>query len=124
MPARGWPWFAAWALAGALVVFSLLSATSIGLFVLPFALAAVLLVALRARRPEMIGLVSGAGLVALLVAFLSRDYRPCPEGPITLRPGEPSFACGGFDPTPWLVAGLVVALGGAAAYAPARRRRS
>jgi len=91
--------FAAWVLAGALLVFSLLSAASIGLFVLPVAAIAVWL-ALRFGRtwPETLGIVSGVGAVCLLIALLSRDAMP------------------------WLVAGVALLTAGVVAYALARRR--
>jgi len=107
---RGWLWFAAWCVAGALFLFSFLAGFSIGLFVLPFAAGALLYVAWRAPHiSEGLGFVAGIGVTLLLVAFLSRDYRPCPEG--ALAPGRrsagTSIECGGFDPTPWLLAGVV-----------------
>lgn len=121
----GWKGFLAWALAGGLLLFSFLSGFSIGLFLLPLALVALWLVARRARAwPELFGAGAGFGAICLLVAFLSRDYNPCPEGPITLRPGETEFECGGTDPIPWLVAGLALVVVSALAYALARRSRS
>ena len=123
MPRRGWRWFGAWTLAGGLVVFAFLGALSIGIFVLPFAILAVWYVQRVAGwGPEVVGGISGAGVVSLLVAFLNRDYRPCPDGPITIEPGRASFECGGFAPTPWWIAGLVLTLGGIAAYALLRRQ--
>jgi len=99
MRREGWLVFAAWVLAGALLVFSLLSAASIGLFVLPVAAIAVWL-ALRFGRtwPETLGIVSGVGAVCLLIALLSRDAMP------------------------WLVAGVALLTAGVVAYALARRR--
>src|SRR5687767_6919079 len=105
--AVGWRWFAAWGLAGGLVFFALLTGLSIGFLVLPFAALAVWFVGRNASGwPEILGVVLGAAAVSLTVAAINRDYSPCPEGPITLPPGETSFSCGGFDPLPWLVAGL------------------
>ena len=120
----GWKGFLAWALAGGLLVFTFLSGFSIGLFVLPLAGVVLWLVARRATGwPETLGLGAGLGAVCLLVAFLSRDYNPCPEGPVTLAPGETSFECGGLDPIPWLVAGLTFVLVSVLTYAFARRSR-
>lgn len=125
MSARpGWGWFAAWAGAGALLAFSLVGAASVGLFVLPFALLSVWAIA-RGSPPARtaFGLVSGAGLVCLLVWALNRDHRPCPEsGVLTVPPGETSFECGGFDALPFLLAGIVLTLAGPALFAAARRR--
>lgn len=122
---QGWPWFLAWALAGGLLFFAVLSGFSIGLLVLPFALATVWLVERSGRSwPELLGAVAGVGLVLLVVAFLNRGSTPCPEsGELTVQPGQTSAACGGSDPIPWLVAGSVLLAVGAAAYALARARR-
>jgi hypothetical protein len=122
MRPAGWRWFCAWAVAGGLVFLSLLTGFSIGVFILPFAALAVWFVARTARAwPELFGVGTGAGAVCLLVAALNREYNPCPEGPITVPPGETSYSCGGLDPLPWLVAGIVLGLAGAAAYAGGRR---
>jgi len=125
MTARaGWGWFAAWVCAGVLLVFSLVSALSIGLFVVPFALLSLWAIHRRSPPwPTAFGLVSGAGLVCLLVWALNRDYRPCPEtGELTLPPGAASEECGGFDALPFLAAGIVLTLAGPALFAAARRR--
>lgn len=96
----GWRWFAAWALAGALVVFAFLAAASIGLFVLPFAILALVLVArTHAGGREMLGLVAGAGIVSLLIAVLST----------------------GEGAAPWLLIGLGLVTAGIVAYMVARR---
>jgi hypothetical protein len=122
MRREGWLVFAAWVLAGALAVFSLLGAASIGLFIAPLAVVAIWL-ALRFGRvgPEMLGMVSGAGAVCLLIAFLNRGTTPCTEQGHTLSTGETEVACGGLEPTPWLVAGLVLVAAGIVAYALAGR---
>jgi hypothetical protein len=122
MRRQGWLVFAAWVLAGALAVFSLLGAASIGLFIAPLAVVAIWL-AFRFGRagPEMLGLVTGAGTVCLLIAFLNRGTTPCTEQGRTLRPGETEVGCGGLEPTPWLVVGLVLVAAGIVAYALARR---
>lgn len=94
----GWLVFAAWVLAGALAIFSLLAAASIGLFVAPLAGIAIWLTLRLGRRwPETLGIVSGAGAVYLLIALLNSE------------------------PTPWLVAGLALLVAGVVAYALARR---
>ena len=123
MRREGWLVFAAWVLAGALAVFSLLAAASIGLFTAPLAAVAIWL-AFRFGRagPEMLGMVSGAGTVCLLIAFLSRDTTPCTEQGHTFSSGETEVSCGGLAPTPWPVAGLVLLAAGVVAYVLARRR--
>ncbi|HXV34655.1 MAG TPA: hypothetical protein VD769_11650 [Gaiellaceae bacterium] len=121
---RGWGWFVAWTGVGGLLAFTLIAAASIGLLVAPFGFLALWLVLRRSPpRATASGLVSGVGLVSLLIWALNRDYRPCPEsGELTLPPGATSVECGGFDALPFLVTGIVLALAGAALYALARRR--
>lgn len=119
---QGWPWFLAWTVAGGLLAFSLL--TWLALFLLPAALAAVLLAARLGRVwPELLGAVTGAGLTLLGIAFANRDFTPCPaSGELTVPPGGTSESCGGLDPVPWLVAGLVLVAAGIAAHALVRAR--
>ncbi len=108
---RGWSWFGAWCAAGMLFTFSFASGFSIGLFVLPLAAGALLYVAWRAPHlSEGLGFVAGLGAMLLVVALLNHDYRPCPEEGLSLPAGgsATSFECGGADPTPWLVAGVVI----------------
>jgi hypothetical protein len=119
-----WRWFAAWAAVGGLVAFTLLGAATIGVFVLAFAVLAVVLV-LRSGRlwPELLGAVFGIGVLCLVVGALHRDYAPCPDGGLVVPPGETSVSCGGADPVPWLIAGTLLSVAGAAAYLLARRLR-
>jgi hypothetical protein len=69
----------------------------------------------------MLGLVSGAGAVCLVIALLNRGTTPCTEQGHTLSPGETEVGCGGLQPTPWLIAGLVRVSVGIVAYALACR---
>ena len=121
-----WRWFAAWALCGGTLAFCLLAALSVGVFVLPFAVVLTVWVARRSRaRADALGLAAGVGAMLVAIWALNRDYTPCPAGGLTLPPGSPpgtSVSCGGFDPTPWLVAGLVLAGLAVAAYVALRRR--
>ncbi len=121
--AGGWRGFAAWVLAGGLLTFSLLS--WVGLFLLPAALVACWLAGRITRSGvELLGALPGAGLVCLGIAFGARDYSPCPPGgSLRVPPGETSVSCGGFDPLPWLVAGLALAFAGTLVYGIARRVR-
>jgi hypothetical protein len=120
--AVGWRWFAAWGLAGGLVFFALLTGLSIGLFVLPFALLALWFVVRNgAGWPEILGVLVGAGGVCLAVAARSWDYNPCSDEPLRLPPGTTSYSCGGMDPIPWLITGIVLLVAGAVAYMLARR---
>jgi hypothetical protein len=122
---RGATWFGAWTAAGALFTFSLITGFSIGLFVLPLAVALLLWVAHRAPGREAIGFFEGIGLVLILVWLRNRDYTPCPAGGLSIPASAPpgtSVSCGGFDARPWLLAGLVSSLLAVVAYALARRR--
>ena len=120
---RSWASFAAWAIAGGLSTVAILTGFSIGIFVAPVALLVVWLAVRRASRgAELLGLAAGVGAILLLVAFLNRDYTPCPDGPVTLAPGQTEFECGGFDPLPWLVAGAVVVAVSLVVYAAVRMR--
>jgi hypothetical protein len=104
MHLAGWGRFWLWAVAGALVAFSVIAAASIGLFVLPVAaLAVVLAVRRTGRRTEMMGAFPGAGGVCALIAPLQR-------GP------------GSLDATPWIVAACVLAAVGIAGFALSRCR--
>jgi hypothetical protein len=122
-----WRWFAAWGGAGFLLTFSFLTGFSIGLFVLPVAAGALFFVASRSPHfAEGVGFLGGIGGVAVPVALLNRDYNPCPpHGALTIPPGAPpgtSVSCGGFDPEPWLDAGVVLTAIAVAAYAVLRWR--
>jgi hypothetical protein len=69
---RGWPWFLAWALAGLLMSFSLVSGFSIGLFILPFAAVALFWAAWRSPHLlEAAGFLAGIVPTAALVVAVS-----------------------------------------------------
>lgn len=107
-----------WILAYAGLTFTILASASIGYLVAPFALVFFLAVVVFAHLwPEApLGSLIGVGLLCLLVAFLSRDYEPCPGEPVILNPGDPSFSCGGMNPVPWLVVGILLSGAGAIGY--------
>jgi len=109
----------------ALVTLTFLGAMSIGVFILPFAGAA-LIFAVRMKRawPEALsGGLLGIGAVALWIGLGNLGSSPClPEHRIMrLSPGE-SFSCGGRDPIPWLATGLVLATVSIVGYWVWRRR--
>ncbi len=104
-----------WALALGLVAFTLVALASIGIWVAPFALAAIAMVMRRNRSwPDAaLGGSIGVGSVCLLVAYLNRAYSPCPRAGTTIRlSAGQHFSCGGFDPVPWLAIGLVLGAAG------------
>ena|SRR5881396_2982855 len=118
----GWASFGEWAVALALLTLSGLGAATIGIFVFPFAILALLLAARRNRPlPELLGGLVGVGSILLFVAYRNRNYLPCPAGPMRLTQGQ-HFSCGGFDPTPWLALGLLFVASGFAGYLVFRRR--
>jgi len=70
-PRPGWAGFGAWAIAGAVFTFSLLTGLSIGLLLLPLVVAALYFAARSA--PDFyasIGFVAGIGVVLLLLASI------------------------------------------------------
>jgi hypothetical protein len=68
---RGRAWFAGWALAGFLFAFSLITGLSIGLFILPLAAFALLLVARRSPHLlEAAGFLVGVAATAVLVVVI------------------------------------------------------
>ena len=120
----GWQSLAEWAVALSLLTFAILGAASIGIFVFPFAIAA-LVVAERRNRPwpaAPMGALVGIGAVCLYVAYRNRGYSPCPPPGVTmtLAHGE-HFSCGGFNPMPWLSIGALLTAAGLVGYIAARR---
>jgi hypothetical protein len=109
----GWASVGEWALALGLVAFAVISGMSIGMFVIPVALGAVLVAALRNQAwPEaMFGGFLGVGVACVVIAYLHRaDARCPPMMPATMRLGRGEhFRCGGLNPIPWLTNGLVLA---------------
>ena len=123
----GWSGFAAWAAIGAVLALSVLGAASIGLFVFPLALLGLCLVATRVRAwPEMAGVLEGVATLNLFVGIANVGSTPCPaagSGTVQRAGGVPSgSSCGGFDPLPWLLVGLALAVIGLLTYVVARER--
>lgn len=120
--------FALWAVAGAGVALGLLTAPTIGIFVLPAALVLGSLLAWRGQRwlagP---GVVAGLGLPLLYVGYLNRGG----PGTVCAGPSAPAPVEGGagscmqeWSPWPWIAAGLLLAVAGVVlALAAARRRQ-
>jgi hypothetical protein len=108
----GCGWFWVWALVGA--VTALLAISSLG----PILVAPVLMVAyLMASRPGIrrsaFGLLSGAGALLLYVAWVQR------AGPgTTCWQTQTASGCDQhLNPLPWLLAGIVLFIGGITAHA-------
>ena len=118
--ARQWALFLAWAIAGAALA---LFVSQIGFFTVPLGLVLVAVLLRRGGDEEALGLFAGAGAVAALIGVLNLDYHPCPRGVHVLKPGETSFECGGFDGTPWLIAGALAMAAALICFELLRRRR-
>jgi hypothetical protein len=68
---RGWQWFSAWALAGALAVLSVLTAFNVALYFFPAAVFAVFWLALHAPYGrEMAGFPVGIGALLLVLLLV------------------------------------------------------
>jgi hypothetical protein len=121
----GWIWFALWALPGIVVGFQV---SAIGVLLLPLGLlAALILFRVTGAGPELLGILEGVAVACLLVVVLNADYWTCPpSGEVITRTRDTLTveSCGTLNPWPWLVAGLVFAVGPAIAYAVARSART
>jgi hypothetical protein len=115
--ARTLGWFGAWMVVGALWALSILGMMTIGIFVLPFAIAAT--VALR-HKPGASAILTGLGLLLLYIAWLNR-YGPGEHCTITPN----SQSCQEmFNPWPWLLSGTALVFGGIGLFARQTARRS
>jgi hypothetical protein len=111
--------FVAWSAAGFLAAGALISAASVGLFILPVAVIVLVLVARTwGFGPATFGFLGGVGAALLGVALLTAvESSSACSGVVQLGPGQTeSVTCGPeLSPAPWIVAGLVcwgVALAG------------
>ena len=120
----GWQALGEWAFGFALVSLVMIGAITIGMFILPFAAIALGFAGARDRAwPEVpFGALVGVGTACLFIAYLNRDYSPCPTGPMRLVHGQ-HFSCGGFDPRPWLLVGFFLVATGIIGYVVARHAR-
>ncbi|HEX7405290.1 MAG TPA: hypothetical protein VF307_05135 [Candidatus Nanopelagicaceae bacterium] len=114
-----WPSFLAWPIIGAALSLSVLGAMTIGIFVLPFAIAGLL--ALRkwgGNQKSSVGLISGAGLPVLYVAYLNR------QGPgmvcITYKSG--GSCTEEWSPWPFLFVGTILFVLGVVLFIRLRRQ--
>ncbi len=113
--------YAAWAISGALLTVAFLALASVGLFLLPFAIAAAVYSARRFRGPPVVGLVAGAGLALVGIGIVNLGNHPCPRHPVSIPTGQlTSTSCGGPSAWPWLMAGAIVFVVGLALAAGLR----
>jgi hypothetical protein len=118
---RAWSVFAAWLAIGASYAFALLSAWTIGMYVLPFAIITTIVVAkLTRNRSSVLGTISGFGVPVLYVAWLNRS------GPGNVCVADRvSISCGQeWNPFPWLVTGLFLLVIGALMFVVYERSRT
>jgi hypothetical protein len=108
---RGCRWFWAWALLGCAVA---LGAISLGVLVLaPAAVAGGLMASRPVARQSAFGLLSGAGVLLVYVAWVQR------AGPGTTcwQTARASGCDQHLNPLPWLVAGVALFVGGIVGHA-------
>jgi hypothetical protein len=116
---RRWTMFVLWAAAGAALT---LIVSAVGVFTVPAGIALVVVLTVLAPR-EVIGFVAGVGATAAVIGTLNLGYTPCSSVEV-LGPGQTDFECGGFDGTPWLVAGLALLAAAVLLFAALSRGRS
>jgi hypothetical protein len=115
----GCAWFWAWAVLGGGLAFSLISFVGV-LTIVPVAIVIVLMALRRAVRRSASGLLSGAGLLFLFIAWLHREG----PGASCWQTATASGCTHHPDPLPWLVTGLVLLLGGVFAHSALNREQA
>jgi hypothetical protein len=116
---HAWAWFAVWLAVGVALAFSIVDGLAYGLFVFPFAIAAAVLLIVRHHFDRSAwGLLCGAGLLSLYVAYVQRKG----PGTVSWHTATASGSDTYMDPRPWLVAGVLLIAVGVGAFL--RRRRS
>ncbi len=116
-----WGWFGAWLLVGTAASLGVLSILTIGIFVLP--IAGIACIVLLSRRASIIGLpgfLSGLSLPLFYVAYLNRD------GPGTVcdvTRGGGSSCTDEWSPWPFFALGVLLFLAGIAIFVVVQRNR-
>ncbi len=96
---RLWPWFAGWVVVGSAWLLAGVAVLSVGLFVVPAAVAGTVLLA-RKGPPgsSRFGVVTGLGLTPLYVAYLDREG----PGNVCSEIAHGGHSClQAWDPWPW-----------------------
>ena len=110
------PWFLAWLAVG---VGLGLGVSVLGVFAVPAALLAAVLLSVRHHGGRAaLGALVGVGLLLLYVAYVQRKG----PGTVSWHTATASGSNQYLDPRPWLVAGLLLVVGGLVAYAWRGRR--
>lgn len=112
-----WGWFAAWCVVGGLYSLAFLGAFTIGVFVLPFALVATILLSRHHGDVSAIGVVSGLGAPLLYVAYLNRSG----PGTICTTTRDGHSCVDEWSPLPWAAVGLILIVGAVVLFAKLRR---
>jgi hypothetical protein len=114
-PGRYWLWFVVWLAIGCGAG---LASLSIQLLLAPLAVVSVLVVRRGIAGTSPVGLLSGLGVTALIVAYIQR------KGPGTVywHTATASGADTYLDPRPWLIAGVVLVVAGVVTFALLERR--
>ncbi|MFF4504689.1 hypothetical protein [Streptomyces sp. NPDC001401] len=120
MRTSSWPWFGAWFIVGGLASLSLLTALTIGVYLLPVTVvaAALLVTARRNSSVGLPGLVSGLGIPLLYVAFLNRGG----PGNVCTTTATGQSCVDEYNPWAWLAAGVAFLLCGIVLGAVLQRR--
>jgi hypothetical protein len=109
------PWFCAWTAVG---VGLGLGVSALGVFAVPLALLATVLLLVRHHAGRAaLGVLVGIGLVSLCVAYV----QPKGPGTVTWHTATASGSESYLDPRPWLVAGILLVVVGAAGFLWLRR---
>lgn len=106
---RPWGWFVAWWFVGGLWSLTLLGAASVGLLVLPGAMAATAILVWRSRGLGLIGLLSGLGLPVFYVAYLNWGG---PGNVCTPNAGGGQACVQESSPWPWLAVAVALTIAG------------
>jgi 4-amino-4-deoxy-L-arabinose transferase-like glycosyltransferase len=99
-------WFWAWALVGVAGALGLISLGPVAL--VPAFIAGVVMSRSRTGSRSALGLLAGAGLLSLFVAYVQRDG----PGTTCWHTASASGCDQHLNPIPWLVAGIVLVGGG------------
>jgi hypothetical protein len=110
-----------WSVTFALITVGFLS--QLGIFVLPVAIGLAIWgsIKMRSEQRDVLAGLAGPGLLLMAIGISNIGHVPCPQDGITLQSGQ-SAQCGGASPTPWIVAGLAVAMFGVVGHFVARSR--
>jgi hypothetical protein len=112
-----WSGFAAWVAVGCAVAFAVVSFIVAAVAVVALVTIALLIWRRHDLRPTA-GLICGAGVLLLVVAYLQRKG----PGTVTWHTATASGSDTYLDPRPWLAAGLVLVAAGIVTFAFLQRR--